>query len=129
MKVANVILFLIELLALFAGIALVVIWFNDPKGNYEPLVVLATFVFIGSELIRRFWPKIILSRKRINSNDLAEFILEGENIKGRLMEIPLPVKEHNEWVEKMNSYFDENDAKPYKVRLSNFSGLVFYVLC
>jgi hypothetical protein len=47
-------------------------------------------------------------------------------LRKRVAEIPLPIAEHNAWVDRMNAYFAEQNAEEYAVRLSDFSGMTFY---
>jgi len=116
------VLVVIEVIALISAVILGVIWYQNPSGNYEPLLVLATLTFFATEIARRVWRKGC----KLQPQKLAEFVEEGQQLKGRLNENPLPVFEHNEWVDRMNNYFEENGGNEYKVRLSDFSGMRFY---
>ena len=62
----------------------------------------------------------------IDPKRLAEFLREGQALRERIRETPLPIVEHNAWVERMNDYFAEQNAQEYAVRLSDFSGMTFY---
>jgi hypothetical protein len=62
----------------------------------------------------------------VEANRLGSFLREGQVLRARLVEDPLPIGDHNAWVERMNAYFAEQGADAYAVRLSDFSGMTFY---
>ncbi|NGZ09474.1 MAG: hypothetical protein CV088_08800 [Nitrospira sp. LK70] len=62
----------------------------------------------------------------IDPKRLAVFLREAEGLRKRVGETPLPIAEHNAWVDRMSAYFAEQDAEEYLVRLSDFSGMTFY---
>jgi hypothetical protein len=74
-----------------------------------------------------FWDKIALVfvRPRIVRN-VARFVREGQQLRLRSRENPLPVAEHNEWVERMTTYFKSRNDGGYDVRLNDFSGMTFF---
>ena len=43
-----------------------------------------------------------------------------------LNEEPLPIREHNDWAERMVSYFRQHKGHAYEGRLNDFSGMTFY---
>ena len=57
---------------------------------------------------------------------LAQFLREAQALRDRIGETPLPIEEHNAWVDRINAYFAEQGAEEYAVRLSDFSGMTFY---
>ena len=60
------------------------------------------------------------------ANDLSRFINEGERLLARRSEDPLPIQDHNNWVEHIEGYLRKNLDESYIVRLNNHSGLVSY---
>ncbi len=61
-----------------------------------------------------------------HSEKLSGFIKEAQLLRKRLNENPLPIKDHNEWVERVNKYLKENLGSAYEVRFNDFSGMTFY---
>jgi hypothetical protein len=47
-------------------------------------------------------------------------------LRSRLNEQPLPIADHNAWVDGVRSYLRENLGADFEVRFSDFSGMVFY---
>ena len=111
----------LELIALLACVYFGVLWYIEPSGNYEPPFAISAFVFVITDLIRRY-----ARSRRIDPEKLADFIREGHDLRARLKEEPLPIREHNDWVERMVSYFKQQKARAYEARLSDFSGMTFY---
>lgn len=62
----------------------------------------------------------------VDPKRLAQFLLDAQALRNRIGETPLPIEEHNAWVDRMNSYFTEQNAEEYVVRLGDFSGMKFY---
>jgi hypothetical protein len=57
---------------------------------------------------------------------LAAFLSEAQGLQSRLNEHPLPVAEHNAWVERVRQYLSQNLGAEFEVRFGDFSGMVFY---
>ena len=57
---------------------------------------------------------------------LASFIKESQSLRGRLKEIPLPIKDFNDWDETVLAYLQDNLDASYAVRFRDFTGMVFY---
>jgi hypothetical protein len=57
---------------------------------------------------------------------LAQFLRDAQALRKRVGETPLPIADHNAWVDRMSTYFAEQNAEEYAVRLSDFSGMTFY---
>ena len=62
----------------------------------------------------------------IDIAQLSVFIAEGASLRARSGEVPIPVEDHNDWVARMNEYFEQCGKPEYKVRLSDFTGMTFY---
>ena len=63
---------------------------------------------------------------QVHAEKLASFIVEGQKLRARLDESPLPIAEHNAWVEQANEYLRANLGAAYEVRFGDFSGMTFY---
>ncbi len=57
---------------------------------------------------------------------LAVFLTEAQALRTRLDEQPLPVPDHNAWVDRVETYLRNSLGADYAVRFSDFSGMVFY---
>jgi hypothetical protein len=65
-------------------------------------------------------------RQSPHAEKMASFIVEAQKLRDRLGETPLPVRDHNEWVERVNQYLKANLGVAYEVRFNDFSGMTFY---
>jgi hypothetical protein len=59
-------------------------------------------------------------------DQLAAFLKEAQLLRARLREEPLPVNDHNAWVERVSTYLRENFGAAHEVRFSDFSGMTFH---
>ncbi len=66
------------------------------------------------------------ANQRHCADALGVFIVEAQKLRARIAETPLPTKEHNEWVARVEEYLLENLGPAFKVRFSDFSGMTFY---
>lgn len=57
---------------------------------------------------------------------LANFLAEAQRLRERLNEVPLPIKDHNDWVDRVSEYLKQYFGRAYEVRFSDFSGMTFY---
>ena len=57
---------------------------------------------------------------------LASFLSEAQSLQSRLNEQPLPLAEHNAWVDRVCQYLSQNLGAEFGVRFGDFSGMVFY---
>ncbi len=57
---------------------------------------------------------------------LAGFLSEAHGLRARLNEQPLPVAEHNAWVNRVREYLKDDLGAEFEVRFSDFSGMTFY---
>lgn len=93
----------------------------------EILLAVAT-ILGGIAAIWFFWDKIASwsGRARVTEQEISEFIRDGQRLRERSGEDPLPVAEHNVWVERMTTYFKGRKGRGYEVRLNDFSGMTFF---
>jgi hypothetical protein len=59
-------------------------------------------------------------------DQLALFLTEAQELRARLKENPLPIREHNAWVDRVNEYLRDIFGSGHVVRFSDFSGMIFY---
>ena len=109
----------LELCGIMAAICFGVQWYLNPNGDYEAAVVLSGVVAALAEWFRRHL------RSRMDPAELSAFLQQGQVLLGRKNERPLPVQDHNEWVERMERYFKKLGRPDYAVRLSDFTGFTF----
>lgn len=64
--------------------------------------------------------------KETRSDALSQFITEAQQLRARADEEPLPVADHNAWVERVSAYLRTHLNRAYDVRFGDFSGMVFY---
>lgn len=110
----------LELCGLIAAVYFGMQWYLNPNGNYEAVFALAGVVALLAEWFRRHL------RSSIDAGELSIFVQQGQVLFGRKNESPLPVQDHNEWVERMERYFRNLSRPDYAVRLNDFSGLTFF---
>jgi len=115
-------LFVLELAAIAAAAYFGYLWASSPTPEHEPLFVVAAIVpLLVIQFIQRRLPS-----PGVDPEKLAEFMREGQALRGRLDEDPLPIQEHNDWVDRMNAYFRKHPGRGYETRLSDFTGMTFY---
>lgn len=66
------------------------------------------------------------ARKHVHREQLAAFLTEAQRLRTRIDEVPLPIGDHNEWVDRIDGYLRQNLGKAYEVRFSDFSGMIFH---
>jgi hypothetical protein len=110
----------VELGGLIAAIYFGMQWLRHPSSNFEAAFALSGVITLLAEWFRRH-----LSTG-VDANAVSAFIEEGRRLMSRQMESPLPVQDHNEWVERMDSYFRKLGRHDFAVRLGDFSGFTFY---
>jgi hypothetical protein len=92
----------------------------------ELLLAVAT-ILGGIAAMWFFLDKIALwfSRTHVTEQDLSGFIRDGQRLRERSREDPIPIAEHNAWVERMTAFFKTRKGHGYDVRLNDFSGMTF----
>ena len=102
-------------------------WYFLSKNDYTWAVLtgLGALVFAGLAVYLHT-RKDGSSRNHWHSEQLATFLTEAQGLRRRLDEVPLPVRDHNEWVERVGGYLRQNLGRTYEVRFSDFSGMTFY---
>jgi hypothetical protein len=112
------------------GVALgVIAWVSPPETLTYPtrfyvfisagVVFVVGFVIAVKEEFNRRQRKVALEK-------LSLFIKEGQQLKSRLGENPLPIQDHNDWVDRVDEHLEREFGNEYVTRFSNFSGMVFY---
>lgn len=66
------------------------------------------------------------ARFRLIREKLAGFADEATALATRSTENPLPIKEHNDWVSRVEAFLGSELDSSYSTRFSNFSGMTFY---
>ncbi len=92
-------------------------------GSWSSAVCAALFVALAVYLQRQSDPAV---RNRPHRDQLASFLTEAQALRARKDEVPLPVEEHNQWVEKVETYLRRQLGTAYSVRFGNFSGMTFH---
>jgi hypothetical protein len=62
----------------------------------------------------------------LHADRLGAFLAEAQRLRARLEETPLPISDHNDWVNRVTAYLRENLGEACAVRFSDFSGMQFY---
>lgn len=62
----------------------------------------------------------------LHREQLSRYLSEAQSLRARLGEQPLPVADHNAWVERVSEYLRKNLGQDFEVLFSDFSGMVFY---
>jgi len=110
---------------LSAALLAVLVILKDPR-DLKSYGLLFTVVLLGVGIARRAVALNISKSQNEYAARLAGFIDRGNELRSRKGENPLPIKEHNQWVEDMENYL-RKVGKPDRVtRLSDFSGMTFF---
>ena len=64
--------------------------------------------------------------RRRHADWLTAILVEAQGLRRRAREKPIPVAEHNAWVERVSQYLREHLGESYEVRFGDFSGMTFY---
>lgn len=96
---------------------------DSSLGSWSSGVGAVLFVALAVHLQRQSDPGV---RTRPHRDQLATFLTEAQALRARKDEVPLPVKEHNQWVSKVETYLREHLGAAYSVRVGDFSGMTFY---
>jgi hypothetical protein len=86
----------------------------------------------GLAAVAYFWDKWRDKRKWTEKEkqryreQLAAFLAEAHQLRTRLDEVPLPIREHNAWIDRVGEYLRDNLGKAYEVRFCDFSGMTLY---
>jgi hypothetical protein len=119
------------LVAAFVGSAIGAVcswlWYRADGGNeayYAALAATAVAVLSAIGVAVQFF--FSTDKRKQQSERLAAYLIEAQQLRGQLQKIPLPIAEHNEWVDRVNKYLRENLGSSYEARFSDFSGMVFY---
>jgi hypothetical protein len=102
-------------------------WYFLSQNDYTWTVVtgLGALVFAGLAVYLHA-RKDGSSRDHRHRERLATFLTEAQRLRRRLDEVPLPVRDYNEWVDRVGGYLRQNLGKAYEVRFSDFSGMIFH---
>lgn len=68
----------------------------------------------------------ISKARRLHVDHLGEFLVAAQGLRLRSREQPIPVAEHNAWVELVSQYLRNHLGTSYEARFSDFSGMTFY---
>ena len=61
-----------------------------------------------------------------HKDQLAAFLVEAQQLRNRSDEDPLPIGDHNAWVDRVSQYLKEHFGNAHNVRFSDFSGMTFF---
>lgn len=103
------------------------LWYFLAQGHDvgTALSAVGAFVFVGLAIyLHRAHDRA--ARNASLRRQLAALLAEAQGLRLRLNEQPLPVAEHNAWVERAATYLRETLGPEFEVRFSDFSGMVFY---
>ena len=108
---------LFEAIGLFLAVVGVVFAFEAPRRHFLRLIG------HGSSAMPTTTDMEV---RRRNAEQLAAFLVEAQELRRRGIEQPIPLADHNDWVERVSLYMRENLGAAYEVRFSDFSGMTFY---
>lgn len=102
-------------------------WYYLSKGSslgtWTSAICAVLFALLAVYLQRQSDPAV---RNRPHRDQLATFLAEAQALRARKDESPLPVEEHNRWVDKVETYLKEHLGAAYSVRFGDFSDMTFF---
>lgn len=107
------------ILSLFLFYLVYLVWVNNVD-------LLSWGIKISKEFLPITESEVSRSAQRHHAEQLANFIVVAQKLRQRLGDNPLPIKDHNDWVARVNEYLRTNLGSAYEVRFSDFSGMTFY---
>ena len=102
-------------------------WYFLSLQNYVGAVLsgIGAILFAGLAIyLHRLSDRSILNAP--HRVQMAAFLSEAQRLRSRLNEQPLPIAEHNAWVNRVGKYLGEHLGQDFEVRFSDFSGMVFH---
>jgi len=106
------------LLALFA-------YLKDTQ-NLAAFWTIISVILLGVGIARRAKEGHDRTKRIEVANKLAAFIEHRNKLLERSAESPLPIKEHNDWVDEIERYLIGADKRYWVTKLNDFSGYTFY---
>ena len=119
---------LIQLIWFLAGIfATGAFWYFLSKNELISTLLsgIAAFAFAAiAAYLSRFNDRS--SRFKIVRDEITKFIKEAHYLTSRKNELPLPINDLNNWVNRVNNYLTTELDDSFAVRFNDLTGFVFY---
>lgn len=80
----------------------------------------------SKELLPITDPETSSTERKQQTEKLANFIKEAQSLGAQLNQTPLPIADHNAWVERVEVWLRGHLGAAYVVLFSDFSGMAFY---
>jgi len=117
---------IIEFLVFLAAISISVLVILDDPTDLKGFTLLITVMLLGIGIARRSSANENEKKKQEYAIILSGFIVKGNEIRSKINSDPLPIQEHNEWVEEIRNYLNKS-GKPHCVaRFNDCSDMTFY---
>ncbi len=117
---------IVELIVFILAATFAIAFYYEKPDDLQRLSLLVSVILLGIAVVRRSVENAREKNKYIFASQLAKFVDEGNELRSRKNEEPLPIEEYNSWVSNIESYLKDNKKEHYVTRLNDFSGLVFY---
>lgn len=115
-----------ELIVFLGGATLALAVYLQNPQDIKALGAFSAVILLGVDIARRSRENKKDKDKYELANALANYILEGNQLRSRSKEDPLPIEELNKWVEKIEKHLKEKGKSHWVVKLNDFSGYTFY---
>ena len=116
----------VELVVILSAALLAVFIIRDNPSDLKSYWLIVTVILLGVGIARRAVAENRAKRQVKYAASLAGFIDKGNELRARKEEEPLPIQDHNDWVEDMENYLRQAGKPDRVTRLSDFSGMTFY---
>jgi hypothetical protein len=103
------------------------VWYFLSRGDYWAAVlsfVAAGILVLVAVQLHRLNDREARFRRR--REQLAQFLKEGESLLTRINAEPLPIKDHDDWLARVQTYLSNEVDASYVARFGNFSGMTFF---
>ena len=117
---------IIELIVFVASVGISVIVILEEPTDLKRYTLLTTVLLLGIGIARRAKSNEGKKQKLVYVNTLAGFLSKGNELRALRDQDPLPIQEHNDWVEEVKGYLNESGKSYLVARFSDTSGITFF---
>lgn len=117
----------IELFVFLLSILILGLIILEDPSDIKRYALLVSVFLLGISIARRSIENESKKKDKEFVNKLSQFIVEGGELRKRSIEDPLPIQEHNDWVENIRNFLVQSDKSYLVARLDDASGMTFFV--
>ena len=117
---------IIELIVFVASVVISLIVILEDPTDVKRYTLLTTVLLLGIGIARRARSNENKKQKLVYVNTLAGFISKGNELRALRDQDPLPIQEHNDWIEEVKGYLNDSGKSYLVARFNDASGITFF---